>query len=41
LALRKRTIVSPAVWDGIIGMKSTVSPFISNVTAGSPDAAGL
>src|SRR5256885_4709087 len=37
---RKRTMVSPAVWDGIIGMKSTVSPFISKVTAGWPRVAG-
>ena len=33
-ALRKRTIVSPAVCDGIIGMNSTVSPFMVRVTAG-------
>jgi hypothetical protein len=39
--MRNRTIVSPAVWDGIIGMKSTVSPFIGTVTAGSPGVAGL
>ena len=34
-------MVSPAVWDGIIGMKSTVSPFMLKVTAGWPGAAGL
>src|SRR5258705_382028 len=39
-ALRKRTMVSPAVCDGIMGMKSTVSPFMVKVTAGGPGGPG-
>ena len=33
--------MSPAVWDGIIGMKSTVSPFMLKVDAGLTGRGGV